>query len=570
MTVDITASRFSPTTRRQFLTRSGMAAAGLASAGLWSADVQARPRRKPNFIFILTDDLGYGELGAYAQDEIQTPNLDRMAAEGVRFTDCYSGGPVCAPSRCALLTGLHTGHCRVRKNEPQEPPAGTLQPEDTTFGELLQSTGYRTALFGKWGFGPEEGAHYSHPNQKGFDEFFGYITHRSAHFYFPTHLWENEEQVSLPENENDKRQTFAPDLFVQRSLDFLERNSDDPFMLFLNLNLCHAQNDIDTFGPYANSSWPKGEKAHAAQIDLIDTYTGEILDKLKQLGVDENTIVFFTSDNGAHEEGGTESYGESPEYAHDPGFFDSSGPLRGLKRNLYEGGVRVPMIVRSPRIMNATVGKTSAQAWSFWDVLPTLADFAGVRSPRGLDGVSMRRTLTGRAQRDPEYQYWYRLDTASLPYANAADNGRLLRACEAVREGRWKAIRFAPGKDRNAPDRQWDEELYDLSSGPGRDDKRGYPIPASHSSASRSHERCLGRTRSNYSREELSEDCFERGWSQQDLTGVLQIRENWLTRVSRQQIGDDAVSARGSRTRESHPLSQAFKDAKGVGIQDAG
>ncbi|MQA84063.1 MAG: sulfatase-like hydrolase/transferase [Streptosporangiales bacterium] len=421
-------------------------------------------RGRPNFVVIVADDLGYGELGAYGQTKIQTPNLDRLATEGTRFTDFYSGSPICAPSRCAMLTGLHTGHSSVRANPGGDPVRASLSRRDVTFGEVLQAVGYRTAYLGKWGFGPERPDQPSHPNARGFAEFFGYITHRHAHRYWPTYLWENDTVVRYPENALGSRVlagkgTYAPDLFIDRAARFLERNRDHPFLLVLSLNLPHAPHQVPDVGPYRGRPWSYGNKAHAAQITRLDSYVGRVVEKLRELGLDENTLVFFAGDNGPHEEGNR---------GYDPRSFAGSGRLRGLKRNLYEGGIRVPMIAWSPGIMPTPTGRVSDHVWSLWDLYPTLADFADAPTPPDLDGLSARRALLGESPgASDRHLYWCRPGGTRFPLADRADRGRSLALAEAARQDHWKAVRFAPGRDRYVDDEEWTVELYDLREDPG-------------------------------------------------------------------------------------------------------
>lgn len=374
----------------------------------------------------------------------------------MRFTDAYAGAPVCGPSRCTLLTGLHTGHATVRQNP--EPGQGDqpLAQGEPTLGTVLQAAGYRTALFGKWGFA-QEGEAQNLPGRFGFDEFFGYLSHRDAHDYYPDHLWDGGERVELPENAGDARETYAPDLFAERALDFVDRSADDPFLLFLSTNMPHFPQQIPDLGPYADTDWTEGNKAHAAQITLLDTQVGQIVERLEQLGIAEDTIVLFTGDNGPHEEG-------APRY--EPAFFDSSGGLKGLKRNLYEGGIRVPLIAWGPG--RVTAGVTSDHVTAFWDVLPTLADLALAAAPPDLDGLSLRGVLTGEgSQPEHDYLYWWRLDPYGSATANAVEQGRVRNAAEAVRRGDWKAVRIAPGRDRDVADHLWDVQLYDLAADPG-------------------------------------------------------------------------------------------------------
>ena len=390
---------------------------------------------RPNIIWIMADDLGYGDLGCYGQRQIRTPAIDRLASEGVRFTDCYAGSTVCAPLRCTLMTGLHTGHCRVRSNA-----LVPLEPRDVTVAEVLNSAGYATGIVGKWGLGEPDTSGV--PTRQGFDYWFGYLNQRHAHNYYPEYLWRNEEKVMLdnvaPGGVATKRTTYSADLFGREALAFLDQHQSEPFFLYLPFTLPHANNEAGKHGmevpndkPYTDESWPEAQKNHAAMITYLDTQVGQVMDKLRELRLADRTIVFFTSDNGPHREGGA-----------DPKFFHSSGPLRGFKRALYEGGIRVPMIVRYPG--HIAPGTTNSQAWAFWDALPTLAELAGAESPEGIDGISMVPTLlgeaaAGRPQQDHEYLYW------EFPERGFS---------QAIRMGDWKAVRNKPGAD---------VELYNLA-----------------------------------------------------------------------------------------------------------
>lgn len=393
------------------------------------ARVQA-PRR-PNLIFILADDLGYGDLGCYGQKKIKTPNLDRMAAQGLRFTQAYAGSTVCAPSRCALVTGKHTGHARVRGNA-QVP----LAPTDTTVATVLRAAGYVTGLIGKWGLG--DAGSTGVPNRQGFDYFFGFLNQHHAHNHYPDYLWRNEAKVRIPGNvvKNNvatTKATYAHDLFTREALEFIDKNRARPFFLYLAYTIPHANNEAGKEGmevpsdePYSKEPWPQAQKNQAAMITRMDRDIGRLFEKLRELGLDEDTIVFFSSDNGPHREGGG-----------DPFFFRSSGPLRGFKRSLHEGGVRVPTIVRGPGRVPA--GKTSDQVWAFWDFLPTAAELAGAKAPAGLDGISVVPTLLGKGkQKQHEFLYWEFHEGGSQ---------------QAVRTGDWKAVR----KRLGAP-----LELYNL------------------------------------------------------------------------------------------------------------
>ncbi len=390
---------------------------------------------RPNIVLIVADDLGYGDIGPYGQKTIRTPNLDRLATQGVRFTDCYAGSTVCAPSRCTLMTGLHTGHARVRSNG-----LVPLTESDVTVAEVLKQAGYATGIIGKWGLGEPDTTGV--PNKQGFDYWFGYLNQHHAHNYYPDYLWRNQEKCPLPNvvenNVATKRVVYSADLFTREAMDFLDRHRQERFFLYLPFTLPHANNEagkqdmeVPSDAPYTSQPWPQAQKNHAAMITYLDAQVGAVLAKLTELELDERTIVFFTSDNGPHREGGA-----------DPQFFHSAGPLSGFKRSLHEGGIRVPMIVRYPgHIAPASV---SHQVWAFWDMLPTLAELAGAQAPAGLDGISMLPALVGereagRAQQDHEYLYW------EFPERGFS---------QAVRAGRYKGIRPSPG----AP-----LELYDLS-----------------------------------------------------------------------------------------------------------
>lgn len=403
----------------------------IIAAIIFASSVDAQPRRKPNIIFILADDLGYGDLGCYGQKKIKTPNLDRLAAQGMRFTQAYAGSTVCAPSRCVLMTGKHTGHAVIRGNATVP-----LRPEDVTVAALLKQAGYATGLIGKWGLG--EAGSTGAPNKQGFDDFFGYLNQVHAHNYYPDFLWRNEDKVPLAGNVVEKgvavkRAQYSHDLFAEEALRFIEKNKAGPFFLYLAFTIPHANNEAGKQGmevpsdePYTKEAWPQPQRNHAAMITRMDRDIGRLLEKLRELGIDENTIVFFSSDNGPHREGGG-----------DPFFFQSSGPLRGFKRSLHEGGVRVPMIVRWPGRVPA--GETNDHVWAFWDFLPTAAELAGAKVPDGLDGISVMPTLLRQGkQKNHEFLYWEFHEGGSQ---------------QAIRMGDWKAIRTRLGAAL---------ELYDL------------------------------------------------------------------------------------------------------------
>jgi len=434
--------------RRDFIKKCSAGTAGMTFSGLSVNNAAAATGKKTNIIFILADDLGYVDLGCYGQKDIETPNIDKLAAEGIRFTDHYAGSTVCAPSRCCLMTGKHTGHAYIRGNREvkpmgQEPlPAGTV-----TVAGLLKDAGYATALTGKWGLGASGSVGI--PNRQGFDYFYGYLCQRHAHNYYPEFLFRNEERVPLEGNrvENPRpdgagvaveKTQYSHDLIVKESLAFIARNSTKPFFLYLALTIPHANNEagkegmeVPTDAPYSNRNWPAQQKNHAAMITRMDSDIGTIMAQLKEFGIDENTLVIFSSDNGPHREGGA-----------DPEFFKSSGPLRGIKRDLYEGGIRVPMIARWPGKIHE--GAVSDHVSAFWDFLPTAAEIAGVRVPGNIDGISYLPALLGKEQRKHEFLYW------------EFHEGRASK--QAVRMGKWKAVRLRP----SAP-----LELYDLSTDKG-------------------------------------------------------------------------------------------------------
>jgi len=389
-----------------------------------------RPKRAggPNIIFILADDLGYGDLGCYGQKRIKTPNIDRLAAEGMRFTQCYAGSTVCAPSRCCLMTAVHTGHARIRGNA-----RGPLEMADLTVAEVLKPAGYRTAAIGKWGLGNEGTTGI--PNKHGFDEWFGYLDQTHAHNYYPDFLWRNERQWHVPGNVNGQKGDYSHDWFTRTSTNFIRINQKYPFFLYLAYTIPHANNELKDKGmevpndaPYSKEAWPPQEKNKAAMITRLDADVGKILDKLKELKIDQETIIFFSSDNGPHKEGGV-----------DPKFFESAGPLRGIKRDLYEGGIRVPMIVRWPGRIRA--GSTNDQVWAFWDFLPSAAELAGVKPPHDIDGISMVPTLLGTKQTNQhEFLYWEFHERGFQ---------------QAARMGEWKAVKLGT----NQP-----VELYNLKT----------------------------------------------------------------------------------------------------------
>jgi arylsulfatase A-like enzyme len=403
----------------------------LGAGAIGSLTVGRAQQRPPNIVLILADDLGYGDLGCYGQKLTQTPRIDELASQGVRFTDAYAGSTVCAPSRACLMTGLHTGHARIRGNARVD-----LTAEDRTIPEVLKPAGYRTALFGKWGLGTAGNSGI--PTRKGFDEFFGFLDQKHAHTYYPTQLWDGDRETFLDGNFGDKRTDYAPDLFTERAVQFIGKNRANPFFLYYATTLPHANNEmtkqtgngsqVPEDAPYSSRDWPQPDKNFAAMVTRLDRDIGRILDALRTSGLERDTLVVLSSDNGPHREGGNR-----------PEFFNSNGGLRGIKRDLYEGGIRVPAIARWPgRIRERSV---SQEPWAFWDLLPTFAQVANTESPRPLDGQSIVPILTGgRVERSKPF-YW-----------EFHEKG----FSQAVRKGKWKAVRKA---NRKAP-----VELYDLEN----------------------------------------------------------------------------------------------------------
>ncbi|MDB6112501.1 MAG: N-acetylgalactosamine-6-sulfatase [Pedosphaera sp.] len=420
----------------------------LCSANAQATEPHAPAPRRPSILFILADDLGYGDLGCYGQQKIKTPNIDKLAAEGMRFTSCYAGSTVCAPSRATLMLGKHTGHVRIRGNSDQ-----SLQGDDVTIAELLKASGYSTGIIGKWGLG-EEGTS-GVPGKKGFDECFAFLNQTEAHNYYPPFLYQSDSQgnrrrVMYSENADGQKGKYAPDLFTETSLNFLRLNRPTqfnkyrPFFLYLAYTIPHANNElgkktgngmeVPSDAPYSSEPWPQVEKNKAAMITRMDNDIGQLMEKLKELKIDNNTIVIFASDNGPHKEGGV-----------DPKYFKSSGPLRGIKRDLYEGGIRVPLIVRWPWGMKA--GTTSDLPCAFWDFLPTAAEIARLSPPKDSDGISILPTLMGKTQTNRhEFLYW-----------EFHEGGFK----QAVRMGDWKAVRH--GVDGPL-------ELYNLKADLGEQD----------------------------------------------------------------------------------------------------
>lgn len=430
-----------PSSRRQFLRQTTGLAASLALA----APAFSQGSRPPNIVLIMADDLGYGDLGCYGQTKIRTPHIDRLAAEGLRFTDAYAGCTVCAPSRSCLMTGNHMGHTSVRGNTGGQ----SLAEDDVTMAMVLKQAGYATGGYGKWGLGDRgtPGA----PPKKGFDEFVGYLHQVHAHNYYPKVLVQNEELLPLPGNDGKRGTTYSQDVITDKALAFIERNQKQPFFCYFPSTMPHWELLVpeDSFAEYRGKFPEKGfsrpksryadqpemRAAYAAMITRLDREVGRMVDLVKKLGQEDNTLFIFTSDNG----GAMGIIGEN--------FFNTNGGFRGHKQNLYEGGIRTPLVARWPG--KVPKGKTSSLPWSFCDMLPTLAEMAGTRPPTGIDGISVAPTLLGKTQtRKPEWQYW------ELPRWVAQENRFADEIpMQAARNGDWKIVRPTP----NGP-----LELYNL------------------------------------------------------------------------------------------------------------
>ncbi len=420
---------------------------------------ESMSEQKPNVIFILADDAGYGDFSCYGQTRFETPNIDRLAKNGLRFTSHYSGSTVCAPSRSVLLTGLHTGHTPIRGNKEIQPEGQHPLP-DSIFSmvRLFENAGYNTGIFGKWGLGfpGSEGD----PLNQGVDTFYGFNCQRMSHHYYPHYLWDNDQIDSLTANSGTKKGEFAPSVIHSKVLEFIDQNKEEPFFLYLPTIIPHAElaapeeymslfrnkfgsetpfegiDDGPDFrkGPYQSQTEPKA--AFAAMMTLLDDQIGEIAEKIDDLGLSDNTLIIITSDNGPHLEAGA-----------DPDFFDSNGPYKGYKRDLYEGGIRVPLITYWPK--NIKPGVTDYSS-AFWDWLPTMSDLLGQEMPVYTDGLSLLPTLLGRGEQQMhDYLYWEFHEKG----------GR-----QAVRKGSFKGIRYDVLEKPDSP-----LELYNLTEDPGEE-----------------------------------------------------------------------------------------------------
>jgi len=390
---------------------------------------------KPNLVFILSDDLAQGDLGCYGQKLIKTPHLDRMAKEGMRFTQAYTGTSVCAPARASLMTGLHSGHCPIRANREIQPegqmplPAGTV-----TVAKILKDAGYATGCMGKWGMGMFDTT--GSPLKMGFDHFFGYNCQRHAHSYFPTYLYNDAQRFDLPGNDGKTvGKIYAQDLIADDLLKWVRANADRPFFLFFAITLPHGRHEINDLGEYADKDWTPQQKAYAAQVTRLDADVGRLLALLKELKIDEKTLVMTAGDNGS-------SFDPKSEIGR---LFDQTmgGKLRGFKRGMYEGALRQAAIARWPGVIPA--GRVCDEPWAFWDFLPTAVELAGAKMPAGFkpDGFSLVPMLKGGPAPKRDYFYWELHEAQTI---------------QAVRFEDWKAVRNGP----KAP-----IELYDLKSDAG-------------------------------------------------------------------------------------------------------
>jgi len=405
----------------------------MMSATSFAIETTDGGKTRPNIIYILADDLGYGDVGVNGQNKIKTPNIDQLAHEGIRFTQHYAGATVCGPSRASLLTGFHTGHSSIRGN-PVWTNSGKpvdLKPEDITLAEMLKSNGYTTAAIGKWGLSETEDSHWldSMPLQQGFDYFFGLKGHLAAHHYYWHRLFENNQPFELKDNDYmNNKGVYTHDLFTEKAIDYVkQQTSDKPFFLYLAYTIPHLALTVpeDSKKQYLDLGWPKrkmnteghyrndaeGNTTYAGMVSRMDRDIGKLLKELKQQGLDENTLVIFTSDNG-HE--------------YDKGFFNSNGKFRGHKRDLYEGGIHMPFIAKWPGMIKAN--STSDHISAFWDMMPTFCDLSGANECPKSDGISMKKALLGQPdQEEHEFLYWEFNESKGPLQAIRKDNWKLLK-----------------------------------------------------------------------------------------------------------------------------------------------
>jgi arylsulfatase A-like enzyme len=412
----------------------------------------------PNIIFILVDDLGYGDIGCFGQEKIKTPSIDRLAREGILFTQAYAGSAVCAPCRSSLMQGLHPGHARVRANMIND-YRESLREGDYTLAMMLQEAGYKTGLFGRWGLGLHN--QYGIPNRMGFDEFFGYLNQRHAHCQYPEFLYHNTERVFfpgngthyLPENYNGEQSydeyglchplgiddpseaKYAFDVYCEKSLEFVRNNKDHPFFLYLAYTPPHGSYVVPELGEYTPEDWPLSHKVYAAMITRVDSEIGKLMAVLEESGLDENTLIMFASDNG--NTNGNAGKGEIPTNT----FFRNESPRAGMKGDILDGAFHVPALARWPGQIKG--GQKSDHIWAMWDVLPTLAEIIGKEPPEGLDGISILPSLLGEPenQKTHEFLYWE------------------FKQEQAVRMGMWYGYKNREGM----------LEIYDLGNNPEQD-----------------------------------------------------------------------------------------------------
>jgi len=410
---------------------------------------------KYNVIYILADDLGYGDLSCYGQVRFKTPNIDKLAEHGIKFINHYAGSTVCAPSRSALVTGMHTGHTYIRGNRSTLPKHQISLPKEAiTIPKLLGNIGYTNGAFGKWGLG--NSGSEGDPNLQGFDEFFGYTSHRNAHHYYPYHLWHNGKKIILKGNAGKREGTYSQDTIHKEAMKFLDKNKDDPFFMYYCTILPHAElfapprymeahkgkyppeksyNGTDRGPKFRKGAFGSQEECHAAfaaMINLLDDQVGEIVDKVNELGIADKTLIMFASDNGPHKAGGG-----------DPEYFNGSGGLRGIKRDLFEGGIRAPFIAKLPGKVEPGV---SDHICANWDLMPTLCDLVGINPPKNIDGISFLPTLFGGDQKEHDHLYWEFHEQ---------------KGKQAVRMGKWKGVKL---NMNNRPNKNI--KLFDLSVDP--------------------------------------------------------------------------------------------------------
>ncbi len=378
-------------------------------------------KKKPNLIFILSDDIAQGDLGAYGQELIKTPNLDRLCTEGTRYLSAYSGTSVCAPSRTSFFTGLHMGNSPVRGNREVKPEGQFPLPENTvTIANVLKSAGYKTAAMGKWGIGMFDSS--GCPFKTGIDHFFGYNCQRHAHSYFPTYLYNDSKRFEIAENMNKQKKVYAQNLIQEDVLNWIDKNSDDPFFLYYAVTLPHGTYEIDNLGIYADKPWTEQEKIYAAMVSRLDSDIGALVEMLKKKGIDKNTLIVFAGDNGSSFD---------PNSAIGKRFNQSmNGKLRGYKRSMNEGGLRQASFAWWPGTV--TAGRVTDEPWAFWDLLPTFAELGGAKIPEGFkpDGFSLVEFLKGGSAPKREYFYWELHERDHI---------------QAIRSGDWKAVRASQG-----------------------------------------------------------------------------------------------------------------------------